>query len=186
MKKLGLLLALPMLLATPISNVFAAETQTNDLNVKIQSGGYSLQVPTVEPIDNIVLKDNPETYNTSFDQGIVIKDLSGSQEGWRLDVAASQLDNGGYKLPKGSLVLSPLKSVNRVGTGSGNFPTNSMSSNMIIDSGAVEVAKAVQGSGMGVFALEFPEDSLALTVDSTTAKVGNYNSVLTWNLVQAP
>ncbi len=134
----------------------------------------------------MTLQDSAQVYHTSFDQAFQIKDLRGSQEGWRLDVSASPFSNGDHDLPSGSLGLVPLDSIVRVGAGSGGLPSNSMTGEMIIDAGTIEVAKANVGSGMGAFDLTFPSGALSLVVDATTAKVGTYESTLTWDLVAAP
>lgn len=163
-----------------------ADSKTNDVDITVKSGEFSVKVPSIDSFGDITLKATPTTYKTSFKDKFTVKDLRGTHDGWRLDVTASQFSSGDHKLPKGSLTLKPISKIDRVGTGSGDSPKVSMSSNEVIDDGTVEVAKATSGGGMGVFDLTFPKDALSLTVDATTAKTGTYESTLTWDLVQAP
>lgn len=170
---------------TMATGVFA-DTQTNDVDITVKGGEFSLKTSSIESFGDITLKANPETYKTSFNSKFTTKDLRGTHAGWRLDVSASPFDNGNHKLPNGSLSLDPISKIDRVGTGSGGSPTKSMNSNTVIDDGKVEVAKAASGAGMGVFDITFPNNALSLVVDATTAKSGSYESTLTWDLVQAP
>lgn len=178
-------------LITIISLVFttgalAADTKTNDVNITVQSGEFSVTTSDIRSFGDITLAATPETYVTSFENSFITKDLRGTQEGWRLDVEASPFTSGTHTLPGGSLSIAPLESIERVGTGFGDAPTISTNQNVVIDQGTVEIAKAVDGTGMGVFELTFPNDALSLVVDATTAKVGTYQSTLTWTLVTAP
>jgi len=163
-----------------------ADTKTNDVDINVQAGEFSLTTSSIESFGNITLLATPQTYNTSFQNGFTVKDLRGSQAGWRLDVEASPFTSGANTLPKGSLTLDPIFEINRVGTGSGNPPTKSTTTNVVIDDGKIEIARAGAGEGMGVFEITFPNDALSLVVDATTAKVGTYESTLTWTLVTAP
>lgn len=166
-----------------------ADTKTNDVSITVNGGEFSLTTPTIKPYGDITLQATPQTYKTSFNGKFTVKDIRGTQEGWRLDVSASQLSGGAggvNKIPKGSLSLQPISTISRVGVGSGAAPTKVMLTNTAIDNGAVVVAKASAGTGMGVFDITFPTDALSLVVDATTAKAGSYSSTLTWNLVQAP
>lgn len=163
-----------------------ADTQSNNVDITVQAGEFSLTTSNIDSFGDITLEAAPQTYQTSFASNFTVKDLRGSQAGWRLDVSASPFDDGDHQLPSGSLSLEPISNIERVGTGSGALPTESMTSNEIIDNGTVEIAKAVAGSGMGVFDITFPSNALSLVVDATTAKAGTYTSTLTWNLVNAP
>lgn len=173
-------------LVTVFSLLFAtgalADTKTNDISITVQSGEFTVTTSNINPFGEITLKETAETYTTSFANAFTIKDLRGTQEGWRLDVEASQFTSGTHALPVGSLSLAPIESI----TGSGPLPTISTTENVIIDNGKVEIAKAEAGKGMGMFELTFPSDALSLVVDATTAKVGTYESTLSWTLVAAP
>lgn len=168
-------------------------TKTNDVNLSIKSanigvGGLDL---ITSPVQNggfgeIELEANPKTHYTSFEHDFTVKDLRGTHEGWSLTVEASQFDNGSHKLPKGSLTLDGVKSIDRVGTGTGELPEKRLDKTTVIDDGSVMVTNAKKGTGMGVFDVKFDEDALGLTVDATTAKVGTYTSTLTWNLHSTP
>lgn len=175
-----------------VSHVSAAETtKTNNVDVTINSGEFSLATSPITTFGQIELKATPQTYKTSFNDKFTVKDLRGTQAGWRVDVQATPFNDGVNTLPKGTLSLQPVSSITRVGTGQGASPVNAMTTNAVIDDGAVTVVKASAGSGMGVFDFSFPQDALSIVVDPTTAKVANgenavYTSTLTWDLVQAP
>lgn len=174
-----------ILTLTMTTGVFA-DTKTNEVDITVKSGEFSVTPPSIKSFPEVTLQESAKTYKTSFEDVFVVKDLRGTQAGWRLDVSASPLTNGSSEFPKGSLSLQPLSDIERVGTGQGGSPTKSMNSNIVIDDGKIEVAKADAGSGMGVFDITFPSNALSLVVDATTAKTGTYESTLTWDLVQAP
>ncbi|WP_144460332.1 WxL domain-containing protein [Siminovitchia fortis] len=168
-----------------------ADTKSNEVDVTIKSGEFSLATSDIESFGEIELKSTPQTYKTSFNDKFTVKDLRGTQAGWRVDVSASQFTDGTNTLPKGTLSLEPVSSIKRVGTGQGALPVKTMDSNKVIDDGTVAVVKADTGGGMGVFDFEFPKNALSIVVDPTTAKVLNgskatYQSTLKWDLVQAP
>ncbi len=180
----GLVLVVSLTMAT---GVFAdTKTKTNDVDINVQAGEFSVTTSNIDSFGSITLDATPQTYQTSFEKEFTVKDLRGSQDGWRLDVEASPFTSGANTLPKGSLTLDPIFEINRVGTGSGNPPTKSTTTNVVIDDGKIEIARAGAGEGMGVFEITFPNDALSLVVDATTAKVGTYESTLTWTLVTAP
>src|SRR5690625_2137239 len=128
-----------MLCLSFASGVFADDTKTNDVDITVQAGEFSLTTANINSFGNITLQATPQTYNTSFENDFSVKDLRGSQEGWRLDVEASPFTSGMNTLPAGSLSLAPIDAITRVGTGSGDSPTKSTTTNMVIDDGAVEV-----------------------------------------------
>lgn len=196
MKKKFLTTGLALLASLSIaSGALAADTDTtksNNVDITIKSGEFSLATPDIHSFGEVELKAEPQTYSTSFKDKFTVKDLRGTQAGWRVDVSATQFSDGTNKLPKGSLSLAPVENIQRVGTGQGGLPTKAMTSNKVIDNGAVAVIKADPGTGMGVFDFTFPSNALSVVVDATTAKVSGdtnstkYTSTLTWNLVQAP
>lgn len=176
---------------TMVTGAFASDTEKqNDVDVIIKSGEFSLATPEINSFGEIELKSTPQTHKTSFADKFTVKDLRGSQAGWRVDVSASQFTDGENVLPKGTLSLDPVSSITRVGAGQGALPVKTMVANTVIDDGTVAVLKANAGSGMGVFDFAFDEDALSIVIDPTTAKVSGdttvYESTLTWNLVQAP
>lgn len=170
---------------TMVTGVFA-DTKSNDVDITVQAGEFSLSTSDIDSFSDITLEAEPQTYSTSFASAFTTKDLRGSQAGWRLDVSASPFATADHQLPLGSISLDTISKIERVGEGTGAPPTISMAHRIVIDEGAVEVAKADVGTGMGVFNITFPDDALSLVVDATTAKTGTYKSTLTWDLVTAP
>lgn len=190
MKKKLLGLGLAAVMSLSFATGAFADTKTNNVDVTIESGEFSLATSNIVSFGKVKLKETPQTYNTSFGGKFTVKDLSGRQVGWRVDVSATQFSDGTNKLPKGTLSLSPVSTIKRVGTGQGALPVPATTTNKIIDDGAVTIVKANAGSGMGVFEFEFPQNALSIVVDPTTAKLNSenavYTSTLTWDLVQAP
>ncbi|MGG0656477.1 leucine-rich repeat protein [Rummeliibacillus pycnus] len=167
-----------------------SSTATNDVNFTLDGGELSLKNSDVVSFGKVKLVDQPKSFSTSFTDKFVVRDLTGNQLGYRVDVSATPFTDGKNTLPKGTLSLKPVTLIERVGLGSGASPVSSMSSNQIIDNGKVTLVSAAEGTGMGVFNLTFPSDALSITVDPTTAKINGasstYSSTVTWDLIQAP
>jgi hypothetical protein len=174
----------------------AADTDTqksNNVSVNVKGGAFSLDTSAINPFASHTLKDNTEVVSTSFAAPFTVKDLSGLQSGYRVDVKASQFKDGsGNTIKAGSLTLDPVSTVTRTAIGSGGTaPTASTTAPAIVDNGAtVKVLSASAGNGMGVFDVAFPSNALDLTIDPTTTKAtaagATYTSTLEWNLIQAP
>lgn len=167
-----------------------ADIKTQDVEVTIQGGGLSLDVPNLDPISNITLTKERDSYNVGFDGNFTIRDLTGTQAGWKLSVSATQLTeiNSGYGLPFGSLTIKPPKNVVtdpiRLGA---TLPDLVPTEEVYLDAGTVVVANAQQGTGMGSFKLSFEDNNaIGIHIDALTAKEGTYESTITWNLVTGP
>lgn len=190
-KTMVMMLALTMAFGTVVSASPAVQQKT-PVAITIKAGEFSLANPSIKNFGDVTLLDAAKQYKTSFNEGnFTVKDLRGSQAGWKVNVTASQFSTGdGKTLPVGSLTLTPVKEIVRVGTGSGALPVKSLTETKAIDAGTVEIMKAVPASGMGVFDFNFPTDALTINIDPTTAvstaQGVNYASTLTWDLVQAP
>ncbi|GAF66452.1 hypothetical protein BTS2_3353 [Bacillus sp. TS-2] len=192
------LLTLALILGVSSTSFANTDTKDVDVSASIQGGSFELSTSEIGDFGDIELQATPQTYNANFENHLVIKDLSGMQQGWRLDVSATPftLTNNGelsdYHLPAGSLALDAPENITRVGTGSGGLPASLMQGKRVIDDGAVTVARALAGDGMGEFSLSFPQNAVSLVVDATTAFIessnpnATYQTTLTWNLVQAP
>src|SRR5690554_5143810 len=178
-------LVLLLLLTTLSLNVFA-DTQQEDISVNIHPGELSLEVPEVLDFGEITLTSEPEDYLTGFDGVFNIKDLTGTQSGWRLDVSSTTFSiiepDGGfasgtdaYSLPEGTFALAGVDTIERVGDGVGVLPSILLSDLTVIDNGVISVAEASEGTGMGEFDLSFPTEALQVTIDATTAKVDTVN-----------
>lgn len=190
MKKKFLSISIALIASFSIATGAFATTKTNDVSVTIEGGDFSLATSNIQSFGTVELKSSSQTYKTSFENKFTVKDLRGTQAGWRVDVSASQFTDGVNTLPKGTLSLEPVSNISRVGIGQGASPEKAMKANTIIDDGTVAVVKANAGSGMGVFDFTFPTDALSIVIDPTTTKLNGasttYTSTLTWDLVQAP
>lgn len=177
-----------------------------EIEANILTGDLTLDAPTNKSFGNVQLENNPKTVKAGLNGPVQVSDLRGTQEGWRLDVSATQFEivepTGGFaegtishKLPKGSLSIESVQEIKRVGTGSSTLPVANQSNNKIIDDGSITVATAAKGTGMGDFHLLFDDNAYSLVVDATTVKVDMvnypdgktpYKASVTWNLVSAP
>lgn len=174
---LGIITTLSLTMAT---GVFAA-TKTQDLEVKIQSGNLTLDVPNLIVPNNITLNNVTNTYKIGINGPIEVKDLTGQQEGWTLTVSATPLTRSdNYQLPGGTLTINPVTST--------PSDINVNTQNNVIDNGSpVIVASADQGHGMGEYELTFANNEVfTLNLDVAQAKEGDYESTITWNLVTGP
>lgn len=178
-----------------VTSALANDTKTQDVEVTIQSGGMSLEVPSIVPLGNITLNKDRQTYKVQMNGPITIRDLTGSQAGWRLNVSATPLTHKdtskNYQLPSGTLTLGNVTSITRVDSGNPSDKPEilSDSSNAAIDSATVTIARAEanSGKGMGSFELSFENnEALALHIDAATAIAGEYTTTVTWSLVTGP
>lgn len=191
----------------PDPPVGEGETEAErEIDANIVTGDLTLNAPSNKAFSDVQLGNNPKTVKTSINGPIQISDLRGTQEGWRLDVSATQFEivepQGGFvegteshKLPKGSLSLGAVTEVAKIGNGSATSPIVNQTSDRVIDDGSVTVATATKGTGMGDYNLLFDEETFSLVVDATTAKIDMvnypegktpYKAKVSWNLVSAP
>lgn len=191
------------------SNGSGSEDQTTSedtASFDLISGGLMLKGSPILSFGEIAVGSEVETYTSSFESPINIRDLRGTQEGWVVNLSATPFEvvepAGGYiegteayQLPVGSFAINPVASIERVGDGNGEMPTVSLTENTVIDNGKVRIAEAVQGSGSGEYNLTFAEDALSLTINPGSVKqdtknypngITSYESTLKWEIVQAP
>lgn len=186
-----------------------ANTGVEDSHIatfEVEAGDVTLEIADINSFGQIQLDGQPKTVTTNFADAFSVTDARGTAAGWRLDVSASQFEvvepSGGFAsgttanvLPVGTLSLSPLESIDRVGTGIGALPTSVLSTQSIIDDGTVSIATADVGEGMGEFVLTFGSEALSVVIDPATAKIDKvnypdsntpYEATVTWTLVSAP
>ena len=166
-------------------------TQTNEVDVTILPGEFSLAAPEIsDDFGSVKLDVKAQKLQASFGEPFTVTDLRGTQEGWRLEVQADLLTNGEHTLPEASLAIKPVENIERVSNGLGDLPTPSQTLAKPIDgSPSVVLVSAPKGSGMGVYDITLPEDALEVTIDALTARTDNggvYETTLNWTLVQAP
>lgn len=181
---------------TAVTGVSASEVKTNDVDITINAPevAFDLQVPNIKSFGTIQLEATPKSYTTgfksdssSFNGNFGVIDLRGTHAGWNLTVEASTFEDKstGNMLPAGSLTLGG--QMEGVALGSTKDPgIKSIAKTAIDDGAALSVERFESGSGMGQFDYKFADDALEITVDSTTAKKGTYNSTLTWTLYTGP
>lgn len=155
-------------------------------------GTLSISVPSIANFPNVVFENLTETVTTRFNSGLIVKNSTGTNLGWKVMVQASQFqESSGLQLPKGSLTIKPPSSFVKLnGTASEN-PVSSISSPAVIDNGgAIKIISADPGKGEGEYQVNFPEDALAFTINLsslTTEKLNKtYHSTLTFTIVEGP
>src|SRR5690606_32395047 len=141
----------------------------------------SFEKPVVSSFGNIILKDKPETISTDVTP-ILIKDWRDGTNQWKLDVTATPMKLVGesFTLPKGSMKLKPVASINRL-DGNGSLPKKGFEETQHIDNGKITVLRSNQSRGE--FSVVLPKEALELLIDPTTTKIGKYESTLTWDLI---
>src|SRR5699024_7531445 len=92
---------------TAIDNVGNKKTKTIKVD-NIVEEEFDLEVPNISPFEDITIKGATEEYHTRMDAPIKVKDIWGSDEGWRLGASATAFtvkkDKGQsktYELPRG-------------------------------------------------------------------------------------
>lgn len=120
---------------------------------------------------------------------IILSDLTGKWEGWKLTVEATPLKNDSYQFPKGTLSLEEPSNI--VGlSGQLELPQVNYNDKIIIDDGQVLIASADKDAGMANFEIMFDEGSLSLAIDENSSydqkpESGIYHTTLNWSLVSS-
>jgi len=159
----------------------------------IQSGTKSIEsVPVISNFPPLTeLKDKTMQITTGLSGPLVISDLTGLGDGWRLGVWASQFSEqnktNGATLPKGSLILAyPKDIVTKSGI---QVPTLNADQPWVLDGDMpITILKAEKNKGAGNYELQFPDDALTLTLNpgTTNKKPTKYKTVITWMLIAGP
>lgn len=190
-KKLSAITIVAVLSLSFTSASFAQDQDVekrNDVNAKLNSGGFDLVSSSIKTFDDITLKEGDEKYSTGFEDNIVVTDLRGLDEDWQLSVSSTSLkslDNPNDEF-ENVLSISPFESVERVGdTHYKTTPSNILESENILDDGDVPMVRSRDGDGLGKFVLTMPEEAIHLAV-SPEMKQGNYETTVTWNLMSVP
>lgn len=174
LKGIPLLVGIGVLILT--TNVYADTQEQQDVGIKLKSGGLSLEIEDFKAIDET--NKNKETDV----KRLIVKDLRGTQTGWRLDVSGEKEDesSGILKITKvDKMKFNSNKLIQRL-------PRIVQKSDKIIDDGVVTLAEAEQGVGMGTFELVLPKESINLINHQGLKLIGGYTLGVTWDLIQAP
>lgn len=207
MKKISAILVVLALVMSLGSGAFASTVQETDVPFSVEAGEFSLYVPEVNSFGEITLDAQPKQYYTTFSESWKVVDARGTQEGWRVQAIAQQFavveptsgfaeGTEAHSLPEGSLLFYGPNSLDRVGTGTSELPSNLVSDPVILDNGStLTVLRANEGEGMGEFDIGFDANAFELTLDPTTALVDQtnypdmgtpYQTTVTWTLVSGP
>lgn len=174
LKGIPLLVGIGVLILT--TNVYADTQEQQDVGIKLKSGGLSLEIEDMIAID--------ETNNDKETEvkRLIVKDLRGTQTGWRLDVSGQKNEEsmGIMKITKvDKMRFNTDKLIQKL-------PRIVQKSDKIIDDGVVTIAEAEQGIGMGTFELVLPKESINLINQKGLKLIGGYTLGVTWDLIQAP
>lgn len=154
-------------------------------------------------------KDSNELY-LEFDGYIQVSDLRSTGEGWHLNVEATPLSEkpklggippkGGWHVaPSGSILMTKSVFIEPVlALSESEAPTTNLynlQSEFAIDKGAVTVASAYYGEGMGVWKVMVPVDAMYMKLTKDALKQDNvnyptsptpYSTTIKWTLVSGP
>jgi hypothetical protein len=109
-----------------------------------------------------------------------VTDATGSGAGWHVTVQATQFDNGsGDTFPQGSL------SMDEPGVAGADPPSMTGGPYDIDVAGAVTIASAIAGDGMGAYNFTPGASGLTVTIPAT-ALVDTYTSTVTVDLISGP
>lgn len=214
MTKKKMALSTSMAIMASLAMVVSASADVGDAKTnkdhqatfEIEGGDLTLEISDVLSFGTVKLDQVRQTVQTGFADKFTIIDARGTGEGWKLNVSSTAFVEkepvGGFAvgtsaavIPTGSLSLAPLKTIERVGLGTGTLPTSKNLTKTLIDGGAVAVAGAAIDAGMGEFALTFEADGLDMVIDASTARIDTinypstvtpYEATITWDLVSAP
>lgn len=168
---------------------FAAETPSSastHVTQQILGGTRDVSVTPSTQFKDVTLDGSIQ--KTNADPGVLsLKDASGTGEGYRITVSATQLKtvtpSGGFTsgtsartLPKGSLVLKNNNAAINANGGTTSVKPNWTGSSWVIDSGSpVAVLSANKDTGMGKYDVDFGSDNLELTLNPATTYVDTVN-----------
>lgn len=162
----------------------AGNRTTESIRVSVIDKTSSFEKPSVSSFDTVTLSERPNIVTTNITP-IIIKDWREGTNKWRLDVSANQMKLAGqsFYLPKGTMKLKAVSSINRK-SGSGSMPTKKLTTTQVIDDGQVTVVES--SNARGEYDIVFPSNALELIIDPTTAKIGTYESTISWDFINAP
>lgn len=166
-----------------VAEDYAGNTITKGYTVDWIVRDVSFLKPVIGNFGDIVISDT-NRINTTDVSPIKITDWR-KDSAWRLEVSSTQMKLAGqnYYLPKGTLKLKSPSNVVQV-EGNGISPSIGFTGSKSLDSGRITVSES--NGSRGEYDIVFSEDALELVVDPSTAKVGEYNATVTWELISAP
>lgn len=175
-----------LLFSSNDGHAFAAESGQTQAIQQINGGVRDVSATSSTAFNSVNLDGSVQ--KTNADPGTLsIKDASGTGEGYRITVSATQFktvtpSNGfasgtsARTLPKGSLLLKNTgATINAVGGTTSQKP-NWTGSSWVIDSGSpVTILSANKDTGMGKYDIVFGSDNLELTLNPSTTYIDNVN-----------
>ncbi|WP_122866107.1 WxL domain-containing protein [Listeria valentina] len=199
-------------LASPASQVFAAESNTADSQafVSLTAGDTTTPVDPIDPsepgggtgntgsltIDNVTpfefgthqISSTSETYTTtSKNPNVQVTDRRGEGQGWTLQVALSEFKDqtDASKVLKGATLTIPKGELKTTAGNVSDTPNNFASTLAADGSGSAIIMQAEEKTGMGTWEDLFNNQEIKLTVPAGNYS-GDYSSTLNWSLVDAP
>lgn len=195
----GLVMVLSLGFVTGVAADYEVQTEEQIVRLQITGGEIDLKVPSIEDFGEVIIQKDTQYYTTGFKEdedtegNLVIQDTRGTEEGWSVKVEATRFKNEeGEELPEGTLHLEWNKmEVNQVigeQYGEAKDVAINPSGTLVtgIDEGSVTLLSAPKGTGNGIYSVGFEEDVIGVVIDPSTAKEGNYESVITWTLESVP
>ena len=151
---------------------------------------FDMNVPkrVIMEKNEMYLNEQPKILKMSFDSNVTLENYHPSlNSDWELSVWATQLEkvDEEFKLPKGTLKISPVLEIKTVGETTG-VPELVLKNKTVLDDGKVTVLRAKKDNGIGKYEVVFPEHAVEAVIDPTIAKAGKYRSVIVWELSKTP
>lgn len=168
-------------IVTPLSVV-----ATTIGTLSIVGGSYELNTPANIDFGTISLSSDTQTISKPL--GIItVGDLTGSSQGWRLQVQATNFQNSTDAFNNNNLLLKAPSSVSATNGTISTGPSIVTGYPWFIDVGSsVTVLSAAVGQGMGTYSADFStSDALTLSIPPSS-KTGNYNTTISWKIVVGP
>jgi hypothetical protein len=180
---LGALLVVAMVLMFSSQSYADSTTATTTATITINGGPRTISANTGTVTLPAVPLNGSQQTKTAALGNINVVDASGTGNGWDVTVQATPVKAGSQSLGTGHLSIEPVKSVAKVDPTSSNVPASKLSSNKVIDTGAVTVLSANTGDGMGSYQASL--GNVILSIPASTY-AGTYTATITYSLVTAP
>lgn len=172
-----------------------ANVQTTEIELEITGGSLTLEVGDIQPFGSHIIQEDVFNITTSFNEndGVTVKDLRGTWEGWTLSLTSDVFRTiDGAAIRSGSFTLNGVNTPVLEG-GLGDYEeikpaiNDEIEDSVVIDTGdKIVLGGASEDKGMGVWKYTFPNDAFQLVINPIDVYAGNYETVITWTLEATP
>lgn len=183
-------LSLVVMLSFWFLRTLNVSAETTMVNVTIESGTlHFTTIPNDVTFSNIKLTGQADKASQSLIP-LKVTDARGTGKGWSVEVSATPFaeTSSSLALDPGSLKIKKPVAFTSEFVGSIPPTSNYLGSDPYsIDGGSsVKIVKASDNSGLGPWTISWDSDSLSLTLNPATTRIGTYVSTITWQLNDVP